>query len=76
MTKPFDFQDLIVRLKANGLELLEKEAKDATVVILDWTSDSLILQGGVVATIAAPAIALAKPFVLQLEDKIDGVTGN
>jgi hypothetical protein len=76
MTKAWDWQDLINRLKANGLVIAEKEVKDITNNVLDWTSESLALEGGVVATIAVPAIQLAKPYILQLEDKIDGVSGN
>lgn len=76
MTKPFDFADLVVRLKANGLVLVEKEAKDATGVILDWTADSLALESSAIAKLAAPAIAIVKPMILNLEDGIDGIKGN
>lgn len=76
MDKPWDWSNLADRLKANGIVLAEKELKDLTNNVLDWTSESLALQGGVVATIAVPAIALAKPYIIQLEDKIDGVVGN
>lgn len=76
MTKSWDWQDLIDRAKKNGIVLVEKEAKDLTACVLDWTADSLVLEGGAVATLAAPAIAFVKPYVLQLEDKIDGIEGN
>lgn len=76
MTKAFELTDLVKRLKANGLQLAEKEAKDATVAILDWLSESLVLEGGVVGVVAAPVISILKPIVIKLEDKIDGVDGN
>lgn len=76
MIKSWDWQDLIDRAKKNGIVLVEKEAKDLTSCVLDWTADSLVLEGGTVAALAAPAIAFVKPYVLQLEDKIDGVDGN
>lgn len=76
MTKPFDLADLVVRLKANGLDMVEKEAKDATSAILDWVQDSLLLQGGIAAAVAVPAVALVKPLLLKLENGIDGVSGN
>jgi hypothetical protein len=46
MTKAFDYADLVARLKLNGIVLAEKEAKDATSCILDWASESSVLEGG------------------------------
>ncbi len=76
MVKAWDFQDLIVKLKANGLVMAEKEAKDATEAIFSWAQESLVLQGGTIGLIGAPLLLLVKPLALNLEDKIDGVTGN
>jgi hypothetical protein len=76
MTKAWDWQDLVSRLKANGLVMVEKEAKDATAAILDWTSESLAMGDSAIEKIAAPAVAIVKPMILNLEDGIDGIKGN
>jgi hypothetical protein len=56
--------------------MVEKEAKDATVCILDWVQESCVMSGGVLGLVAGPAVGFIKPIALQLEDKIDGVEGN
>lgn len=76
MIKPWDWQNLLERLKANGLVMVEKEAKDATSAILDWTSESLALDGSMIAKLAAPAVLIVKPMILDMEDGIDGIKGN
>lgn len=76
MTKQWDLQDLLERLKKNGLVLVEKEAKDATSCILDWAGDSLAMGESSLEKLAAPVPALIKGMVLNLEDGIDGIKGN
>lgn len=75
MNKPFDFKDLIAKLEAQGLPLLEKDVKLLTSCVLDWTGESCVLQGGLVAMIAA-GIPFVKEQILKIEDKIDGIDGN
>ncbi len=75
MNKPFEVADLLERLKAQGMPMLEKDAKLVTSVVLDWTADSCVMEGGVVAMIAA-GIPYVKEQVIRLEDKIDGIAGN
>lgn len=76
MTKAWDFKDLTDRLKAKGLPMAEAAAKLATGEVLDWVSASLALETSMIAKIAAPAVAIVKPMILDLEDGIDGIKGN
>lgn len=75
MVKAFDFQDLVKRLEAKGLPIAEKALKDVTSEILDWVSESCVLEGGF-AAVAVPLVPLIKAQILAVEDKIDGIAGN
>lgn len=75
LAKPFDFQALLDELKAQGLPMLEKDAKLVTGVVFDWAQQSCVLQGGF-AAVAAPFFPMVKDQVLKIEDRIDGVAGN
>jgi hypothetical protein len=71
MTKAFDPANLLARIKDQGLPVAEENAKLASVIILGWTSESCVIQGGLVAMIAA-GIPYVQTQLLTLEDKIDG----
>lgn len=69
LVKAFDVQALVERFKLNGLTILEADAKLLTGIVLDWTGDSCVAEGGLAAMIA-PGIPYLKQQLLALEEKI------
>jgi hypothetical protein len=76
MTKPFEMQALIDRLKAQGMTEAEQLAKMITTEVFGWVEDSLALEVNPLYKVAIPVIEFLKPLALAAEDKIDGIAGN
>lgn len=75
MTKAFDVQDLLERLKAKGLDAAEDIAKIVASEVIDWSAESLALHENVYIKLFAPIVAGAKGPVLEQLDKIDKKVG-
>lgn len=76
MTKPFDFKDLVEKLKEQGLPMAEEAAEKLAGVVFAWTEESLVIHPNMlVKGIGLPAVAILKPLAMGQIDKIDGVAG-
>lgn len=72
MQSPFDPQDLIERLKGQGLDLTESAAKLLAVSVLDWASDSVVLTPNKYDDFVLAVMPVIRSFVLREIDRIDG----
>lgn len=76
MEKPFDFKNLVERLKAHGLDVAEDLAEVLVSETMDWASESCAIHpNALVKAVGVPAVALVKPLALGMVDKIDGKEG-
>lgn len=77
MEKAFDLKNLEDRLKAKGLVAVEGLAKIIASEVLDWCSESCLVDENVfVKAVGAPAVALLRPIVMSAVDKIDSIEGD
>lgn len=76
MEKPFDFDVLKEKLKAQGLPVLEDTVEKVALTVLDWVVDSaLVHENGLVKAIVPAAVLSIKPAILEKIDGIDGKKG-
>lgn len=66
MTKAFDTSDLVARLKAAGIPILDDAGKKVVGCVLGWVNDSLVLE-----VASQPLFAIAVPLVAQLLPVVD-----
>lgn len=76
LSKAWDKAALIDHLKHQGIELLEPAAEKLVETMLAWTEESVKISGGVTAAVALPLIALARPMIKEVVDKIDPNDGD
>ncbi len=72
MEKAFDKKDLVAKLEAKGLPVVEDLAKMVVESVLDWVSESVVVSEGKYDDFALPVILALKPFIMKELDKIDG----
>ena len=72
MEKAFDKKDLVEKLEAKGLPVVEDLAKMVVESVLDWVSESVVISESKYDDFALPVILALKPFVMKELDKIDG----
>ena len=75
MEKAFDLNDLVVKLKANGLPVVEATAKVVVEQVLGWVQESVVLSPNKYDDFALAILPMVKPFVMAEIDKIDGKVG-
>jgi hypothetical protein len=75
MTKAFDVQDLLLKLKSKGLNVAEEAAKDVVESVLDWAGESVVLTENKFDDMVIPFIPQLKAAALAEIDKIDGEVG-
>jgi len=71
MVKAYDIKDLLERCKANGLELVEEEAKIFAHNLFAWLSDSAKLSEMPYDDFIALGYPKAEEFIQKLADKIN-----
>lgn len=67
--KPFDLQDLVSRLKANGVAEADALAKIAANSVIAWLEDSLNAEPSPLFKIGVPVLEALKPLILAEIDK-------
>lgn len=75
MTKPFDVQDWVLRMKKRLPHLTEEMLKEAADESINWFSESCLIHPSPILKIIGGAVPMAKPGILALIDKIDGEVG-
>lgn len=75
LVKSWDKVALVEGLKAEGLPVAEAAAEAVLKVVLEWTEKSLAIDGGLTAAVGLPLLAVAKPMIQGVVDKIDGQPG-
>jgi len=73
MEKAFDKKDLVAKLEAKGLPVVEGLAKVVVESVLDWCVESVVMSESKYDDFAMPVIVALKPFIMKELDKIDGV---
>ena len=72
---PYDFKDLTEKCKVIGLNLSEQAARELTVVLFDWVTESAKASQNTADDIIAALLPVIKPKVLEAIDKINGKVG-
>lgn len=75
MTKAYDVQDLLGRLKGDGLDLVEHEVGLVYKHLKEWIQESAVLSENKIDDVVAPFIGQLDPVMLPLIDKINGHEG-
>ncbi len=70
--KPYDFQVLIEKMKAAGLDVAEQGARAALVASMDWLTESIKASPSLLDNILLILLPEAKAAALKEIDKIDG----
>ncbi len=70
--KPYDFQVLIEKMKAAGLDVAEQGARAALVASLDWLTESIKNSPSLLDNLLLLVLPEAKAAALKEIDKIDG----
>ena len=72
MDKPFQVTDLVEKLKAKGLPVVEEMAKDIEESVIEWIEESVKMTPSPLDDLAIPVIMALKPLIDAQIDKIDG----
>lgn len=75
MTTAYDISDLVSKMKAKGLDVVEDSAKYAVEAILAWFEESAKLSATPFDDVALVVVPQLKKVALEQIDKIDGVVG-
>lgn len=75
MQNAYDVQDLLMRLKGDGMDLTEKEVGLFYMHLKDWFKESAAISDNKIDDLIAPFISQLDPIFLPLIDKINGKEG-
>lgn len=74
MEKAFEVNNLVERLKAQGLPMAEEAVQKAVKEVFAWAGESCAMKGGLFL-VGATILPILAEQLDKLADKIDGVEG-
>lgn len=63
MDAPFDTKDLVAKLKAKGLPIVEEMAKDVEQALVAWVEESVALTPNKLDDLTIPLLMAIQPYV-------------
>lgn len=75
MEKAYDLKALVALLKVHGLDVAEDGAKVLVEQAIIWLEQSAVKSPNKIDDLLAPLFGIAKGYVLEQVDKIDGKVG-
>lgn len=73
--KPYDLNELVARLKPQGLNLAEDSANALVKEVLLWIKDSAVASDNKFDDLVLAVLPMVQDYILQQVDKIDGEVG-
>jgi hypothetical protein len=70
MAQAYDVKDLLEKLKAKGLPVVEETAKQVVVAVFEWLEESAVASATPIDNIAVPFYPMIKELALKEIDKI------